>query len=161
MTKKLDTKDMPYTENYPELLAWLQKHNAMSDGQFFLGSKTNPMAMLERWIIKHRWCVVITYAKRGGWDILTPPPTNDLAATLRDAEERMELDRPSNAYRACYWQSDDRQAEVRLTGEEHTSLGDDALMAEGRAEALRLGLEVDSGRLVIGTWRARVNTETP
>lgn len=154
MTKKLDTKDMPYTENYPELLAWLQKHNAMSDGQFFLGSKTNPMAMLERWIIKHRWCVVITYAKRGGWDILTPPPTNDLAATLRDAEERMELDRPSNAYRACYWQSDDRQGEVVLTSEDHADLSDDDLEAEARAEAARAGLDLSGGRLVIGAWRS-------
>lgn len=60
----------------------------------------------------------------------------------------------TGSYRACYWLSSDRQAEVRLTGEEHASLDDGALMAEGRAEASRIGLEVGTGRLVIGAWRS-------
>lgn len=60
----------------------------------------------------------------------------------------------TNRYRACYWQSDDRQGEVVLTSEDHADLSDDDLEAEARAEAARAGLDLSGGRLVIGAWRS-------
>ncbi len=57
----------------------------------------------------------------------------------------------STTYRACYW-TDDRGAEVRLTGPEHAHLPDDELEASARAEAEHAGLDLSYGRLVIGDW---------
>lgn len=56
-------------------------------------------------------------------------------------------------YRAAYLMSADGQGEVVLTGPEHSGLDDDALIAEARAEARRAGIELDGGRIVVGTWR--------
>lgn len=65
-------------------------------------------------------------------------------------------DDTDGSYRAAYWLSADGQSEVVLTGREHASLDDDALEAEALAEARRAGLELEGGRIVIGTWRESV-----
>lgn len=58
---------------------------------------------------------------------------------------------PGSAYRACYW-TDDRVAEVRLTGPEHAHLPPEELITSARAEAEKVGLDLSRGRLVIGDW---------
>jgi len=58
-------------------------------------------------------------------------------------------------YRACYWISDDRQADLVLTGPEHAHLSDAELIAEATAEAERAGISLDGGELKIGEWRDR------
>ena len=80
---------------------------------------------------------------------------DDLRAELR-VEECETVDSDDGSYRAAYWLSADSQSEVVLTGREHAALDDDALEAEARAEARRAGLELDGGRIVIGTWRESV-----
>jgi hypothetical protein len=86
---------------------------------------------------------------------------DDLRAELRVEEcETVDSDDSDDdtddSYRAAYWLSADSQSEVVLTGPEHASLDDDALEAEALAEARRAGLELDGGRIVIGTWRESV-----
>lgn len=56
-------------------------------------------------------------------------------------------------YRACYWRADDGQAEVVLTGPEHSHLDDALLEAEALAELEIMGGHLDGGQLVIGDWR--------
>lgn len=61
-----------------------------------------------------------------------------------------------SAYRAAISYSDDdahRQGGVRLTGPEHASLPDEALLAEARAEARRAGLSEEECEIEIGEWR--------
>ena len=43
-------------------------------------------------------------------------------------------------YRAAYWVAADSQSDIRLTGEQHANLTDEALRTEARAEAVRSGL---------------------
>ena len=90
---------------------------------------------------------------------------DDLRAELRveecetvdiDDSDDDTVDSDDGSYRAAYWLSADSQSEVVLTGREHAALDDDALEAEARAEARRAGLELDGGRIVIGTWRESV-----
>jgi len=57
----------------------------------------------------------------------------------------------STTYRACYW-TDDRGAEVCLTGPENAHLPDDRLEGVARFEAEGIGLDLSYGRLVIGDW---------
>jgi len=54
-------------------------------------------------------------------------------------------------FRAAYW-TDGKGAEVRLTGPEHAHLSDEDLLAEARAEAERVGLDLSYGEIVIGEW---------
>ena len=56
-------------------------------------------------------------------------------------------------YRAAYWISDDRQAEVVLTGPEHAELPDAELRAEAEAEAERNDIDLTIGSIEIGDWQ--------
>jgi len=59
-------------------------------------------------------------------------------------------------YRACYWISDDGQAEVVLTTPEQATLLADDLLAAARREAEDTGLTIDGGTLKIGDWSETV-----
>lgn len=58
----------------------------------------------------------------------------------------------TNTYRAACWTSDDCQAEVRLTSEEHAALPDAELLAVAQACAEEIGLDLDGGDIVIGDF---------
>ena len=58
----------------------------------------------------------------------------------------------TSTFRAAYWIADDGQSDVLLTDETMAGLSDDALIAEARAMAEQVGLDLDSGRLVIGGY---------
>ena len=55
-------------------------------------------------------------------------------------------------YRAAYWISDDRQAEVVLTGPEHADLPESELRAEAEAEAKRNDVDLSTGTIEVGGW---------
>lgn len=55
-------------------------------------------------------------------------------------------------YRAVFWISADRQAEVRLTSEEHASLSDADLLVVAQATIDETGLEVGDGSIEIGDF---------
>jgi hypothetical protein len=58
-----------------------------------------------------------------------------------------------NAFRAAYWQSDDAQSDLLLTGPQHAHLPVEELMAEARAELTRAGGTEDGGRIIVGEWQ--------
>lgn len=80
----------------------------------------------------------------------TPCPLSLLRAY--GGEERFAPDEDSDAYRACYWLSDDRQAEVVLTLPDHAGLSDEDLYRLAREEAERGDLDLTTGTLEIGEW---------
>lgn len=58
----------------------------------------------------------------------------------------------SITYRAAYWVSEDRQAEVVLTTESHAELPDHLLIAEAAKAANAVGVDLSTGEIVIGDW---------
>lgn len=89
--------DKPYVENYPPLHTWLREHEARCDWQLPLGGtpaddehEANPNAYVECWRLPtgHTFVVVVT---KHGWDVFTSAGTNDVAATLADANLRLCL----------------------------------------------------------------------
>jgi hypothetical protein len=56
------------------------------------------------------------------------------------------------SYRACYWVSDDHQADVVLTCEYQADLPDEFLFALARRNASEVGMDLSTGSLVIGEW---------
>lgn len=57
-----------------------------------------------------------------------------------------------STYRAACWISADRQAEVRLTTEEHSHLPDDELLKVAQRFIDETGLVVGDGSIVIGDF---------
>lgn len=57
-----------------------------------------------------------------------------------------------NTYRAACWISADRQAEVRLTSEEHAALPEAELLAVAQVTIEEIGLEIGDGSIVIGDF---------
>lgn len=73
----------------PSLHDWLTQRSAR-----FLWRLAAPDKAIEGWAIGARSFVVVLYAKDkrgvgGGWDILTSCDSNDIDATLADADERL------------------------------------------------------------------------
>ena len=58
----------------------------------------------------------------------------------------------STTYRAAYWISADKQAEVRLTEESQAALPDADLIAAAVKTAEEVGLEIGDGSIEIGAW---------
>lgn len=85
-----DTKNKPYVSNYPPLRDWLHKHEAFCQWQLPLGPEDNPNAYVEMWQPSDGWpVVVIAHHNQFGWEIYTSHPTNDIEATLADADARI------------------------------------------------------------------------
>lgn len=88
----------PYIENYPPLHAWIREHEARCDWQLPLGGERdvesgevkNPRAFVECWRLPtgHAFIVVVT---THGWDIFTSAGTNDIKATISDANLRLSM----------------------------------------------------------------------
>ena len=57
----------------------------------------------------------------------------------------------ARTYRAAYW-TDGQGGELVLTAPEHAHLSDEELLAEARAEAERVGLDLSDGRIEVGEW---------
>ncbi|HEX7039624.1 MAG TPA: hypothetical protein VF202_05895 [Trueperaceae bacterium] len=57
----------------------------------------------------------------------------------------------ARTYRAAYW-TDGQGGELVLTAPEHSTLSEEALLAEARAEAERAGVDLSYGRIEIGDW---------
>jgi len=57
----------------------------------------------------------------------------------------------ARTYRAAYW-TDGHGGELVLTAPEHAHLSDEELLAEARAEAERVGLDLSDGRIEVGEW---------
>lgn len=55
-------------------------------------------------------------------------------------------------YRAAYWLSDDKQADVRLTTEDQQHLSEHKLIEAAKAEAEKIGLDLAGGEIVVGQW---------
>lgn len=97
-TKKIviDTKDKPYTSNYPPLEMWLKKIDARCHSQIPVGDPKKPEAYFEMWYVNHptagsmTFCILVR-GKQRGWEIYTPALTNAIDATLLDAERRLGI----------------------------------------------------------------------
>lgn len=85
-TKK--TEDLPSlsSDRAKPLADWLFKHGRCA--WQVQATKKNPRA-IEAWIVNGR-IVIVTIAEHG-WDLYTQPDTNDIAATLADAELRVGM----------------------------------------------------------------------
>ena len=90
-----DTSQKPWVANYPPLQEWLQKIHAQCLEQIPLGENPDLSGYVERWQANARTFLVIVRARRMGWDILTPCYSNEIAATLADAEKRLGLEVPA------------------------------------------------------------------
>lgn len=59
--------------------------------------------------------------------------------------------RTYRTYRAAYW-TDGQGGELVLTAPEHATFSDEELLAEARAVAERVGLDLSYGRIEISEW---------
>jgi len=60
-------------------------------------------------------------------------------------------------YRAAFWVAEDRQGEIVLTGPEHASLPDAALLIEAASEAARNDVDLTTGSIEMGHWSEEVS----
>ena len=74
------------------------------------------------------------------------------APTEPTAEAEQEEERGGDTYRAAYWLSADKQADVRLTDRTQADLPDDQLLAAAMATAAEVGLEIGDGSIEIGDF---------
>lgn len=77
-------------ERAKPLRDWLNERNARCAWQV-PATKLNPRA-IEGWIVNG--CVVVIICAEYGWELYTQPSTNNIEATLIDAERRIGLDPP-------------------------------------------------------------------
>lgn len=89
--KTADSKMKAWVSNYPPLHEWLQKIHAQCDIQIPFGANPDVGGYVEQWQANGRIFFVIVRALQQGWDILTPCYSNEIAATLEDAEKRLGL----------------------------------------------------------------------
>ena len=91
MAAKKDTKDKPWTSNYPPLETWLRNMDARCNYQLPLGGEPEePNAYVESWSLPNgRDFLIVVQGGRRGWDVYTAPDTNDAANTLADATIRL------------------------------------------------------------------------
>lgn len=74
-------------------------------------------------------------------------------ADVIQAYEKATAQKRGNAtYRAAYWLSADKQADVRLTDRTQADLPDDQLLAAAMATAAEVGLEIGDGSIEIGDF---------
>ena len=91
MKRKRKPEDEPYTDNYPPLKAWLNKHNGRCVEQVRLNCGTRAEQMLEVWNIGNGSVVIRVWAERAGWDIFTAHASNSIELALNDAELRLGI----------------------------------------------------------------------
>ena len=93
-TKREDNINKPWVSNYPPLKEWLDKNGAQCMDQMPYGNPDSPAAYFEKWMTPNgRIFLIEVRANQMGWDIFTPGPSSEIAATLNDANDRLGLTR--------------------------------------------------------------------
>ena len=69
------------------LKAWLEKHNARRLWQ----STVKGIGYVTAWNVNGRVVLVLEYKDKRGWELFTALDTNEIDATLSDAEGRLGL----------------------------------------------------------------------
>ncbi len=95
MPKNQKIEDVPMIENYPPLKEWLfsERLNARCLWQLSdeYSDSTAERMRVEAWAINGRVVVFTLYADRKGFEIYTNADTNNIEASIRDAEARIGL----------------------------------------------------------------------
>lgn len=98
---QVDYSNHPYVSNYPDLAAWLEKHDAHCAWQVPSSPAPEdydpawyPSSYVEGWRVRGGLIVIIMiYSNKCGWDLFTALDSNKVDATLADAEERLGLNK--------------------------------------------------------------------
>lgn len=87
------SKDKAYVANYPELKAWLDKHEMRCNWQIPCGGDPeDPRAYVESYSVRgKRECLVVVRSDGIGWELYTPTASKKIDETLADADKRLEL----------------------------------------------------------------------
>ena len=82
----IEDHDQPWIVNYPELHGWLEKYQARCDWQLTVGDDRHA----SMWRIKGSMpFIIVVLAGRRGWNIYTPPATDQSAEIFRDTTGRI------------------------------------------------------------------------
>lgn len=89
MTRKKDTSDEPYVDNYPPLHAWVTKMMDEHDARWAWQTRLNN-GMLECLQVGAHAVIILVYPRKHGWDIFTRTTDSpNIAETLAAVEKRI------------------------------------------------------------------------
>jgi hypothetical protein len=85
--------ELPYVENYPDLLDWLEKHSARCAWQHF--DERHQRHSVEGWLVGPALVIVVVHADRHGWELFTASPNAAIGPTFAFADAESRLGVPS------------------------------------------------------------------
>lgn len=137
-----DYSNTPMISNYPALDAWLQKVN----GRCLFQEESSPDRRVEGWSINGALVVIILYAQKRGFHVLTEPNTISIEATFADAERRIATPAAQPAPFSSGFTTAERQiailhilaARVRALGAYDTTADRDALASLSNERLLEM-----------------------
>jgi hypothetical protein len=90
---KRKVKDRAYIANYPELKAWIDKHEMRCNWQLPCGGDPeDPRAFVESYSAPgRRECIVVVRSDGIGWELYTPIASTKIDETLADADKRLDI----------------------------------------------------------------------